>query len=80
MGRCCRQIEDYAVVYFGSALFKMLRLLFIATFSIHIFACMFFRVKEMSALTPDHVKDFYAVRDIAEDVSDVLFAVSLILC
>jgi hypothetical protein len=66
----CRQIEDYAVVYFGSALFKIMRLLFIATFSVHIFACMYFRVKIASALSPDIVSDFYASRDVAEDVSN----------
>ena len=40
-----RIIEDYAVVYFGSALYKILRLLLVALFSVHIFACAFFRVK-----------------------------------
>ena len=66
-----RQIEDYAVVYFGSALFKILRLLFVATFSVHVFACIYFRVKIISALSPDIVSDFYAARDVAADVSDV---------
>ena len=41
----CRVLEDYAVVFFGSALFKTLRLFIVAAFSIHFFACIFYRVK-----------------------------------
>jgi hypothetical protein len=40
-----RVLEDYAVVFFGSALFKTLRLFIVAAFSIHFFACIFYRVK-----------------------------------
>jgi hypothetical protein len=60
------------VVYFGSALFKIMRLLFVATFSVHVFACVYFRVKIISALSPDTVSDFYTARDIATDVSKIV--------
>ncbi len=64
-----RAIEDYAVVYFGSSLFKILRLLIIAIFSVHLFACVFYRVKESSALSRDDVTEFYSSRNADEDVS-----------
>ena len=44
-----RIVEDYAVVYFGAALFKIVRLLVIATFTVHLFACIFYRVKVRAA-------------------------------
>jgi hypothetical protein len=61
-------MEDYAVVYFGSAVFKTMKLLLLAIFSVHIFACLFYRVKDISAASRDEVIDFYASRDVAEDV------------
>ena len=61
-------MEDYGVIYLGSAVFKIARLLFIAMFSVHLFACIFFRVKVASALTPDDVTAFYTSRNIADDV------------
>ena len=64
-----RAIEDYTVVYIGSAVFKIMRLLTVATFSVHLFACMFFRVKVISAATVEDVVTFYTSRDIEEDVS-----------
>ncbi len=63
-------MEDYAVVYFGSAVFKMMRLLLLAIFSVHVFACIFYRVKDVSAASREDVIEFYASRDVAEDVSD----------
>jgi hypothetical protein len=63
-----RKIEDYAVVYFGSSLFKILRLLVIAIFSVHFFACIFYRVKEVSAESSDDVVDFYVSRHADEVV------------
>jgi hypothetical protein len=62
-------MEDYAVVYFGTSLFKILLLLFIAMFSVHFFACLFYRVKEISAASPDDVTDFYVARNADEVVS-----------
>ncbi len=61
-------MEDYAVVYFGSAVFKTIKLLLLAVFSVHIFACIFFRVKDLSAASRDEVIHFYASKDVAEDV------------
>ncbi len=63
-----RIVEDYGVIYLGSAVFKIARLLFIAMFSVHLFACIFFRVKVASALSPDDVSAFYASKNVAEDV------------
>jgi hypothetical protein len=65
----CRMIEDYAVVYLGSAVFKIARLLIVATFSVHFFACVFFRVKLNSAASEADVVDFYVSRNIDENVS-----------
>ncbi len=64
-----RIVEDYGVIYLGSAVFKIARLLFIAMFSVHLFACIFFRVKVISASSPDDVSDFYTSKNAAIDVS-----------
>ncbi len=62
-------MEDYGVIYLGSAVFKIARLLFIAMFSVHMFACVFFRVKVSSALTPEDVTAFYTSKNVDGDVS-----------
>ncbi len=62
-------MEDYGVIYLGSAVFKIARLLFIAMFSVHLFACIFFRVKAASAFAPEDVAVFYTSKNVAEDVS-----------
>lgn len=69
MGLLARAAEDYAVVYMGSAIFKITRLLFIAVSSVHFFACSFYKVKQVSAASPDDVALFYSSRGIREDVS-----------
>ncbi len=77
-----RVVEDYGVIYLGSAVFKIARLLFIALFSVHFFACLFFKVKIVSANTPDDVTAFYTSRNVAQDVSIVSIvskAVSILL-
>jgi hypothetical protein len=66
-------IEDYAVVHFGSAMFKIFRLLFLAIFCVHFFACVFFAVKTGSAASADDVVEFYTSRNVAEDVSAFIF-------
>ena len=71
-------MEDYAVVYFGSSLFKILRLLFIAIFSVHFFACIFYRVKEVSARSPDDVMEFYVAKN-ADQVVIMLGRFSLLV-
>jgi hypothetical protein len=63
-----RVVEDYGVIYLGSPVFKIARLLFVAMFSVHLFACIFFRVKVSSALTPEDVTAFYTSKNVAEDV------------
>ena len=65
----CRLVEDYAIVYCGATLFKVLRLVIIATSSVHFFACIFYRVKILSAQTPDEVSNFYVSRGVDLDVS-----------
>ncbi len=57
------------MIYLGSAVFKIARLLFIAMFSVHIFACIFFRVKVASASLPEDVTAFYASKNVPDDVS-----------
>ncbi len=69
----CRVVEDYGVIYLGSAIFKIARLLFVALFSVHMFACLFFRVKIASASTPEDVTAFYASKNTANDVSSGKF-------
>jgi hypothetical protein len=57
------------VLYFGAAAFKISRLLFIAMLSVHFFACIFYRVKEVSALKPDDVATFYTSKNVNPNVS-----------
>ncbi len=61
-------MEDYTVVYLGAALFKILRLLLVGAFSVHFFACVFYRVKIVSAESSDEVSLFYSSRKVQEDV------------
>jgi hypothetical protein len=56
-------IEDYSVLYFGAAIFKIGRLLFIAMMSVHLFACAFFRVKKETSSQED-VDNFYLSRNV----------------
>ena len=65
----CSVIEDYAVLYFGSAMFKICRLLLIAMSSVHFFACIFFRVKKESAASPDDVAAFYSSKGVDPEAS-----------
>ena len=58
-----RVVEDYAVLYFGSSLFKIGRLLFVALLSVHFFACAFFRVKKETS-SQDDVDNFYLSRNV----------------
>jgi hypothetical protein len=62
-------VEDIGVIYLGSAVFKIARLLFVATVSVHLFACIFFRVKVISSATQEDVTAFYTSKNVAEDVS-----------
>jgi hypothetical protein len=62
-------VEDYGVIYLGSAIFKIARLLFIAMFSVHLFACIFFRVKVATAFATEDVVEFYTSKNVEEDVS-----------
>ncbi len=71
---CFRAVEDYGVIYLGSASFKIARLLFTAMFSVHLFACIFFRVKIASASDPEDVLLFYSTKNVAEDVSVLDFS------
>ena len=64
----CRIFKDYAVLYCGSSIFKITRLLFIAIISVHFFACAFYRVKKESALSPDDVDAFYQSKNVDSTV------------
>jgi hypothetical protein len=57
------------VLYFGSAVFKIARLLFIAMLCVHFFACIYYRVKRDTTPNPDDVEAFYASKYVSQDVS-----------
>ena len=56
------------MVFFGSSIFKIVRLVVIAAFSVHFFACMFYRVKQDSN-DSDTVADFYLSKNADPQVS-----------
>jgi hypothetical protein len=64
-----RILEDYAVLYLGSAIFKIARLLFIAMLCVHFFACIYYRVKRDTTPNPDDVDAFYQSKYVEQDVS-----------
>ena len=68
--------------HFGSAVFKIFRLLAVAMLCVHCFACAFYRVKKSSAYSPADVDSFYESRGTNTTVSGIkmpLFA-SCIAC
>jgi hypothetical protein len=69
-----RVVEDYAVLYCGSAMFKIGRLLLIAMMSVHLFACVFFRVKKESATSLDDVELFYSSKGVDPNVRVLSFS------
>lgn len=73
-----RIIEDYAVVYLGSSIFKICRLLMVASLCVHIFACIFFRVKMDFANSPEDVAEFYSELNVEPDVSLVHWPFALL--
>jgi hypothetical protein len=64
-----RALQDYIVLYFGSSVFKVTRLLAVAMLCVHCFACAFFKVKQQSAASPDDVDQFYLSRGVQPTVS-----------
>ncbi len=58
------------MLYFGSAIFKIARLLFIAMLCVHFFACIYYRVKRDSTPNPDDVEAFYQSRYVDQEVSN----------
>jgi hypothetical protein len=67
-----RMLEDYAVLYFGSAIFKIARLLFIALLCVHFFACIYYRVKRDTTHNPEDVEAFYNSKYVDQDVRSCL--------
>jgi hypothetical protein len=65
-------IEDYVVLYFGSSVFKIARLLFVALLSVHFFACIFYRVKNESAASSEDVEAFYSSRGVDSNVISLM--------
>ncbi len=63
-----RAFEDIGVVYLGASIFKIIRLACIALFCVHLFACLFFRVKLASAESLEDVVAFYAAKNVADQV------------
>ena len=68
------------MIYLGSAVFKIARLLFVAMVSVHLFACIFFRVKVISAASDDDVAEFYTAKNVAADVSILVCIDQLFIC
>ncbi len=68
-------MEDYIVLYFGSSMFKIARLLFVALLSIHFFACTFYRVKTESAASPEDIEAFYTSKGVDPNVSTLNYKV-----
>ena len=64
-----RILQDYIVFHFGSAVFKIFRLLAVAMLCVHGFACAFYRVKRESASRPEDVDAFYESRGATTTVS-----------
>uniref|UniRef100_A0A7S0MT42 Ion transport domain-containing protein n=1 Tax=Cryptomonas curvata TaxID=233186 RepID=A0A7S0MT42_9CRYP len=60
-------IQDYAVLYFGSAIFKIGRLLIIAMLGVHIFACIYYRIKRDTTPNSDDVEAFYQSKYVDQD-------------
>jgi hypothetical protein len=63
-----RILQDYVVLYFGSSMYKIARLLVIAMISVYLFACAFYRVKKESADSPEDVESFYESRNVLSTV------------
>ena len=57
------------MLYFGSAIFKIARLLLIAMMCVHFFACIYYRVKRDTTPNPDDVAAFYQSKYVDQDVS-----------
>ena len=51
------------MLFFGSSIFKIGRLLFIALLSVHLFACAFFRVKRETS-SQEEIDNFYLLRNV----------------
>ena len=62
------------MLVFGSAIFKIGRLLFIAMLSVHFFACAFFRVKKETS-SEDDVDNFYLSRNVISTVGSYLVGI-----
>jgi hypothetical protein len=57
------------VLYFGSAIFKITRLLFVAMSAVHVFACVFYRVKRESVASTEDFDQFFLSRNVSPNVS-----------
>ncbi len=68
------------MLYFGSAIFKIARLLFIFMLCVHIFACIYYRVKLDTTLNPNDVEEFYASNNVSQNVSSSTSFPLLALC
>ncbi len=63
------------MLYFGSAIFKIARLLLIAMMCVHFFSCIYYRVKKETTPNPDDVEAFYQSKYVDQDVSHGRFSV-----
>ncbi len=67
------------MITFGSSIFKIIRLLFIALLSVHFFACAFYRVKKESAISQEDVENFFLSRNAQPAVRACISAQALLL-
>jgi hypothetical protein len=64
----CRRVEDFAIIVIGPGLFKIGRLLSVVLLTVHLLACLFWRVK-LETADPAAIADFLLTRGIPADVS-----------
>ncbi len=54
-----RVAQDYMVLVLGHPVFSILRLLLFTVMMVHLFACLFYRIKKDSAASEEDVNAFY---------------------
>uniref|UniRef100_A0A7S0M770 Ion transport domain-containing protein n=1 Tax=Cryptomonas curvata TaxID=233186 RepID=A0A7S0M770_9CRYP len=66
-----RRVEDFVIILIGPGLFKIGRLLSVVLLTVHVLACLFWRVK-LETADPAAVADFLATRGIpADDLTQI---------
>ena len=71
-------MEDYMVLVLGHPVFAILRLLLFVMISVHLFACIFYRIKKDGAASEDDVIAFYKYFRVDSTVSCTLQVVTML--